>query len=52
MTVVLTHSVLALSVKPIKIVVNTQFAVTCLTYYWFEPLEEKVMRISTYNTCE
>lgn len=41
MTVVLTRSVLALSVKAIKIVVNTQFAVACLTYYWCDPLEKR-----------
>lgn len=36
---VLTHSLLALSVKAIKIVVSSLFAITCLTYHCFDALE-------------
>lgn len=37
---VLTHSILALSVKTIKIVVSSLFAMTRLTYYWRDALEQ------------
>lgn len=39
MTVVLTRGISTLSVKAIKIVVNTPFAMTRLTYYWFDASE-------------
>lgn len=36
---VLTHSILVLSVKAIKIAVSSLFTVTHLTYYQFDALE-------------
>lgn len=51
MTVVLTRSILALLATAIKIVLNTPFAVTRLTYYWFDALERGNDQRTTQTMC-
>ena len=51
MTVVLTRSILVLPATAIKIVLNPPFAVTRLTYYWFDALEGGNDQHTTHTMC-